>query len=176
MYTTYTTDAFILHKHASGEADMIVVVYTKDFGLIHARATGVRLQKSKLKSSLQTLMRVRVSLVRGVREWRITGAEEGVSCTISNSVAARIALLLTRLIRGAERNESLFDFLDEHMYTTCEMRDELFYVAGVLFFLGYIEVVRMADETLSLALQREIATRKSALLQKVNEALHNSHL
>lgn len=75
MYEVYTTDAFVIQARYVGENDRIYHLMTREYGLIVARATGVRKLASKLRYQLQLFRRVQVALIRGRDFWRITGAE-----------------------------------------------------------------------------------------------------
>jgi recombinational DNA repair protein (RecF pathway) len=180
MYTTYTTDAIVLNKISSAEADADVVLYTRDFGLVHAKATGVRLEKSKLRYALQVLALVRVSLVRGKRSWRLTGAEverrvKGVQQT---AVAARVSILLQRFVRGAEHDETLFELILSIYDSDDDMAvRELALVSGILFCLGYLDLGSIdPNEPLYPYLLHAITRDKAGILKKVNAALLESHL
>ena len=41
MYHKYHTEAIVLEGRESGEADKVFALYTRDFGLVYARATSV---------------------------------------------------------------------------------------------------------------------------------------
>jgi len=72
MYRTYTTEAVVLGSRDAGEANKYYFLLTRELGLIHAFAQGVRELKSKLRYSLAELSYVKVSLVRGKEKWRLT--------------------------------------------------------------------------------------------------------
>ena len=42
MYRIYTTEGIVLKGFATGEASKILVVFTRDLGLLYARAQSVR--------------------------------------------------------------------------------------------------------------------------------------
>ena len=52
MYEKYATKAFVIDMRSSKEADRIVLMYSKDFGLIQVLFTGVRNIQSKFKGFL----------------------------------------------------------------------------------------------------------------------------
>jgi len=101
----YTTEAFILTAYDRIGADRVIRLFTEDAGLVDARAMGVREEKSKMRYALQPFSFVRVTLVRGKREWRITGAEPGTNLFLTASDRAcrgglvRIVRMLDRLVR-----------------------------------------------------------------------------
>ena len=74
MYQKYNTEALILGSWESGESDRVFALFTRDFGLVRARATAVRAERSKMRYALQSYAHANVSLVRGKRGWRLAGA------------------------------------------------------------------------------------------------------
>lgn len=189
MYAKYQTDALVLNGRAVGEADRIFTLYTRDFGLVKARASSVRREGSRMRYALQNFSRSQVALVRGARGWRAVGAV--ASARIGDAEAlrtfARIASLVERLVSGEEKNEYLFATLAE-AYGVLAASDreahatiELVCVARVLFSLGYL-----SSEALQTALFThttyagehlvEAETLRAKLLSSVNKALAETHL
>ncbi len=72
-YHVYTTESLILKSYSNREADGNFSILTRDMGVIHASATGVRLMKSKLAPALLDSSHSVLSLVRGKNIWRIIG-------------------------------------------------------------------------------------------------------
>ena len=106
MYQKYHTDAIVLKSYESGESDRVFALYTHDFGLVYARATSIRSEKSKMRYALQTCARAHVSLVKGKNGWRLAGA-----ITLQNPIGkdtkgvgtfARIAELVVRMVGWAQ--------------------------------------------------------------------------
>src|SRR5216684_1387129 len=88
MYQKYQTESLVLGSRESGEADKVYVLYTKDFGLMRARATAVRSEKSRMRYALQNYSRAVAAF-------------------------ARISELVLRLVNGEEKNDYLFAALAE---------------------------------------------------------------
>jgi DNA repair protein RecO len=114
----YHTDSFVLAHSSAGEAGNYIYLFTRELGLLGAKAQGVRLLQSKLRYSLQDFSRTEVSLVRGKEIWRLTGAKKRddiIQLSKDNinvfKVWARIFSLLKRLLTGEEKNERLFDLI-----------------------------------------------------------------
>ena len=55
MYQKYHTEALVLGSREQGEADKVFALYTKDFGLVRARASAVRREYSRMRYGLQEL-------------------------------------------------------------------------------------------------------------------------
>ncbi len=190
MYQKYHTEALVLGSRERGENDRVFILFTRDFGLVRARASAVRSEKSRMRYALQNYARANVSLVRGKRGWRAAGAAaiQGVSSD-ARSVAtfARISELLIRLIHGEEKNGYLFATLTEAHSALMQAKHdtapvvELVCVARMLYALGYL-----SSEALSTALFTHTAytgeslleaeTMRDSLLSSINKAIAETQL
>ena len=74
MRHKYVTRGIVLSRGAARESGLMLTLLTEDFGLVRAKAEGLRKPGAKLASALQTLCESDVTLVRGKDGWRITGA------------------------------------------------------------------------------------------------------
>jgi DNA repair protein RecO len=150
MYQKYNTEALVLSSREFGEADKTFALFTRDFGLVRARASAVRSEKSKMRSALQNYSRANVSLVKGKRGWRVAGAS-AIQCAVGDpraiAVFARTAALIVRLVHGEEKNEYLFAALSEAHGALMAMSEnqisvtatiEIVCVARALYALGYL--------------------------------------
>ena len=167
MYQKYHTDALVLGSRESGEADRTVVLYTRDFGLVRARASAIRHERSKMRYALQHYSRAHVALVRGKSGWRLAGAQADVGVQ--------------------EAHAYLFEVLSEahgaFMREACEHHAtiELVCVARILYALGYISA-----EALETALfthtaytdvhLQEAEAMRGELLSSINRAISETHL
>ena len=148
MYQKYHTDAIVLKSYESGESDRVFALYTHDFGLVYARATSVRSEKSKMRYALQTCARAHVSLVKGKNGWRLAGAVT-LQTPIGKDIKgvgtfARIAELVVRMVGGEELNTYLFETLAEAhcvlvtTYVESTVTIEIVCAARILYALGYL--------------------------------------
>lgn len=169
MYQKYNTEALVLMSRESGENDRVVTLLTKDFGLVHARAGAVRVEKSKMRYALQHYTHANISLVKGKRGWRVAGATAlRIAAGDMRGIAAfaRVASLVLRLVHGEEKNDYLFAALGEAhgalMQEKCDAFGtiELVCVARLLYALGYI-----SNEALSTALFTHTAYTGESLLE-----------
>jgi len=62
---TYRTEALVLKNHPLGEADLLVVCYTRESGKVRATARAARKVSSRLVGHLEPLTLVNLSLTRG---------------------------------------------------------------------------------------------------------------
>lgn len=190
MYQKYHTEALVLGSRERGESDRVYALYTRDFGLVRARASAVRGEKSRMRYALQHYTRSRVSLVRGKSGWRVAGASamSGMRGDTSGApVFARVAGLVLRLVAGEERNDFLFDTLT-HAHAFLASGEvqmvptiELVCVARVLFALGYIsaealETAIFTHTAYSMEHLQEADAIRDKLLSSVNQALSETHL
>lgn len=190
MYQKYNTEALVLGSRESGESDRTVILFTRDFGLVRARATAVRSEKSKMRYALQNYTLANVSLVRGKRSWRVAGAT-ALRLTTADVRAvgtfARSAELVVRLVHGEEQNPYLYAALVEAHSALMRENVEAFgtieivCVARVLYSLGYISA-----EALETALFTHTAytgehlleaeTMRDKLLSSINKAIAETQL
>ncbi len=190
MYQKYHTEALVLGSRENGENDRVFALYTKDFGLVRARASAVRKESSRMRYALQNYARADVSLIKGKRGWRAAGAfaianTSGDSRSIT--AFARIAELTTRLVHGEEKNDYLFSVLAEAHGALMRERVEasatieIVCVARVLYALGYLSA-----EALETALfthtaytgkhLEEAELMRDKLLSSINRAIAETHL
>lgn len=193
MYQKYHTEAIVLGSRESGEADRTMFLLTRDFGLVPARASAARSEKSKMRYALQHYSRSSVSLVKGKHGWRVAGATaQKIATGDIRGVATfgRIAELVLRLVHGEEASAYLFDALAEAQSALMQKYGsqtavfpmvEIVCVARVLFALGYI-----SNEALDAALFTHTAytgeslleaeTMKDKLLASINRAIAETQL
>lgn len=195
MYHIHHTNSLILSSRNRGEANRVFTLLTREMGLVHAVAQGVRLNKSKLRYALTDYSYAKIDLVKGKEVWRITSATPVNSfSTIRHEMRgiqllASISKLLRRLIRGeAEAHEAIFDdtllayqFLEQsdHGAHTYEVV-ELSLVLRILKTLGYISDNKFAEEytTAPFAPHTIDMARfeKKTIIFEINRALRESHL
>ncbi|MDZ4284360.1 MAG: recombination protein O N-terminal domain-containing protein [Patescibacteria group bacterium] len=194
-YQTYTTDALVIGSKNRLTADRMVALFTREAGLVYARAVSVRREQSKLRYGLQDFSLSRVSLVRGKQGWRITGAEcEGNLYFAANNRRSRGALLRTlklvhRLVRGEETHVALYDLLlDGLMELTLGQESEI--VRGerilslrILSALGYVspketyrQVLMAPSLRAALSCQTDSISEEKEVKFAIDTALLSSQL
>ena len=52
---TYKTEGVVIRHSSSGEADLVLAIYTADYGTIHVVGRGLRRAKSRLTGHLEPL-------------------------------------------------------------------------------------------------------------------------
>lgn len=109
-HTIYNTEAFVLSSRNSGEADKIFELFTKDFGVVAAKATGIRKIESKSRFAVQEFRYVDISLVKGKTYWRLISARpiHELNSIKSLSISSRMrSLQLVQKLAPREEDLSL---------------------------------------------------------------------
>jgi DNA repair protein RecO (recombination protein O) len=192
----YHTEGFVLASSPTQEANKMLYIFTKELGVVHASAQGIRLLKSKLRYSLQDFSYANISLVRGKDIWRVTNASS-VTTRFPNifsqpeyfEIYTKILTLLRRLLNGEEKNEELFallvkafDFLETSAPKTFQpLSFECILVLQILHNLGYGSPHSAFEEYgLSVDWSGELITsfepHRSRALAEINSSLRESHL
>lgn len=120
MRHKYVTRAIVLSRGNTRESGLLLTLLTHDFGLVRARAEGLRKPGAKLASALQTLCESEITLVRGREGWRLTGALliENRFRTLSQEArtcAARVASLFLRLIPEGTQEPALYTLYQQFL-------------------------------------------------------------
>ena len=189
MHHIYTTPAFIVHSSPYGEAGKFLLLFTKDFGMIGAVAQGIRLAQSKLRYHVQDANFSNISVVRGKEVWRVTGAHELPYTSTSGTILhLKILKLLKRLLHGEEKNEKLFEIIEELYKTPIkeEIKEENYEaiecltILRILNTLGYISNKDFSkyieNNLLNQELLESFKVDKKKIVEVVNSALKASHL
>jgi len=114
MRHKYETRGIVLSRAPAGETNAQVTLITSDFGLVHARAQGVRKSGAKLAAAIATFAESELVLVRGTENWRIVGAilKENWLLRMNGAAprvrAARVCGLLLRLVTGETHVPDIF--------------------------------------------------------------------
>lgn len=162
-YAVYSTKAWILGSSPSGEASKIYSFYTEEFGLIRAKAQGVRLLASKLRYNLNDYAFGQFSFIKGREYWRLTGAEEeSHNHSIERKqLEARVLGLIKRLVQGEEQNTDLWQAL---LLLQDEKTSETIILSHILAALGYLDLEILKNQP-----EKEV-------IRAINKALQETQL
>lgn len=179
----YTTRGVVLGSMPLREADKLVLILTRDLGLVVATARGIRNHNSKLRPILDDLSIVKVSLVKTLQGWRVTTAELIKSFQMGPRASRplikslnQIIRLLRKLVKGEEKSIKLFEDLERDMLelvedTKINAEDwEIRTVSRMLCNLGYFENKFVPQS------YNDVALNKKALIRLINDGLHSSGL
>jgi DNA repair protein RecO (recombination protein O) len=137
----------VLRRFKSGEADRILLIFTRDLGTLKAVARSVRRTSSKLAGHLEPLQEAEISLAKGRGEfWTVTGAkllsrrELGLT---GLGFAARAVELTEALLPEGEPHPEIYDRLSELLQGLGEgagVRELLAYELGLFRLAGLLPV------------------------------------
>jgi DNA repair protein RecO len=190
MYKIYQTDGIVLSTENVREADVFYFIYTREFGLINATATGVRLLKSKLRFSLQAGSLVELGFVKGKSIFRITHAKEILSqdTFAKKYLCAKLFGRVKRMIKGEEKEDSLYELIldvfnfiknEKDIDEKKEYTIELLFTVKLLFILGYWSKETgefYIDSVLDEPSLQEVFKNRKHLINKINIGLELSQL
>ena len=195
-YHLYHTPALVLGGTATGEGSRTVELFTRELGLILARAQGVRLARSKLRYHLTDFSYADAWLVRGREVWRLANSVSRANLfsalagqETARAILARAALLLRRLLPPEEKHEKLFDavvscsvLLQSRACAEKELRDiEILLALRILFHMGYLGEPReflevAAGESFGVFEISSVAPLRRQLVSVINSSLRVSGL
>jgi DNA repair protein RecO (recombination protein O) len=110
----YSSEGIVVSKKNHGEADRILVVYSKNFGLLRLMAKGVRKPKSRKRGHLEVFSHVKFSASVGNGMDMVTEAEaidsfDEIRKELKKmTVGYYLCEVLGRLTREGEKNEKIF--------------------------------------------------------------------
>ena len=188
MYKKFLTEGLVLGKYPVGEANVSVLLFTKELGLLRATARSARAERSKLRYGLEPFTRGAFSLIRGKNDWRLAGVDRGdralLLCTSSRRQSmGRIARLLLRLIQGEEVNGLLykdvtegFSFLTNAQSEVDAASIECIVVLRILSRLGYLSQTPEISHFLegdfsSIGFAAQAAHARAQLVRLINDSL-----
>ncbi len=194
MYHIYHTHGLVIASRDSGEANRVLTLYTKEMGLVRVLAQGIRLNKSKLKFSLQLFSYAHIDLVRGKDFWRLTSARSintfskiGLNKD-RTMLVLRIFKLLERLNSVETQNDDIFEdlifllnFLNKEEITKENLEAvEINIVLRILKNLGYIGNSKIAFKYTDNKLEdnniNNILIDRKVIVSHINKALSESQL
>lgn len=196
MNQIHHTEAIVLGGYAKGEADKLISLYTRDFGLVRADAKGIRKTTSKLRFALQPYMVAHVDLIVTRAAYRAGSSDLIFSIDAPDmgtlTVLHRITTLLRRLVPEEERNEPLYEAIIEVMKFLSRKDKqneivlpidtsslELLAVFRMLYHLGYITGSgerSLVRESITPELLAQVKLRRESLVQEVNKSLKETML
>lgn len=195
-YHIYHTRGIVLGSAPSGEASRHHLIFTRELGLVWAKAQAVRTLHSKLRYNLIDCTYGDFSLVRGKEVWRLTSAKMHSNHYVDlrhipevRNMLTRSVLLLKRLLHGEERHEALFDtvesaihFAHTHTFTQITLAQfESITVLRILHVLGYLgdspELSTFVGSTeWSTELLAQFGGYSRQAIATINQSLRESHL
>ena len=119
MTIYYKTQGFVFKKEDINESDRIFSVFTSDFGRLDIFAKAIRKSVSKLRSGIDTFLISDIEFVQGKNKKTLTDAAiVNKFCNLPLNperfrIANAIGGTLNKLLRGQEKDQNIFNLLDE---------------------------------------------------------------
>lgn len=117
----YSTLGIILFRRKYSEADRILTIYTKSYGLMSYMAKGVRKTTSRKRGHIEVFSKVRLSAANGRNMDVLTEVETINSYDSVRKDLNRVSLAyfyveaITKLVKEEEKNLTLFKLLDDSL-------------------------------------------------------------
>jgi DNA repair protein RecO (recombination protein O) len=151
MFVHYRSQGFIFKKENRGENDQLFAVYTKKFGKLEILGKAIRKISSKLRSGADIFYLSDIEFIQGKTHKTLTDAIliekfENIRKDFKKLKAAlKIAEVFDKLVKGQERDEKLWNLLDEilgklnNLHSTIYNLQLLYYyfLWNFLAILGY---------------------------------------
>lgn len=188
MRPKYPSRCIVLARYPAGEANVSLILLTPEFGLVRARAQGLRKEGAKLAPALQTLAECEAVLVRGKDGWRLSGAvlSENWARALSSASrerAGRIAALIMRLVRGESADPTIFFLFTDFLTALMRLPEEHQEMGEVVTALALLNTLGLDDQEIpadALAFKEEalasLASSRRDLVLRVNRGLTASGL
>jgi DNA repair protein RecO len=193
MHRVFTTEGIVLGKRNAGESNTVASVLTREHGLLRAKATSARVEKSKLRFGLEPLTEGRFSFVEGRHEWKLVGVES-ISSEVRHvplshrAASARVAKLLLRLVHGEDPHPLLYEDVYAGLrallfaQTPDDLRNiECVLVLRILSRLGYLPqspelAPFLRSSQFSPELSHEAHRVRTYLIRTINDSLAETGL
>ncbi len=189
MHAIYHTSAVIIKSQPYREADKLYWVFTEDFGLVHAVATGVRKADAKLKGQLVDYAFVDVDLVKGRDVWRLVSATivETPLATMPSALARPYVRLLSTIERFLVDEGAHPEVFGEVRTAARAARDgvdpkafDVLSIWRVLVALGYIAVAPDEAPLANYVFPEALSVLSEAMIKRlvrvVNHTITQTHL
>lgn len=166
---TYSSEGFVLARRNFGEADRILVLFTRDFGKISLIAKGVRKLTSRKRGGIEVFNKIKFSAVSTssldiLTEVSVISSYEEIRKDLRKvSVGYYISEVIGKVTRDEEKHYEVFQLLDkyfENLKTSRNLKklrtDFIYETLVVLGFWPGSEKMDNPDLTLSSVIERKI--------------------
>jgi DNA repair protein RecO (recombination protein O) len=166
---SYTSVGIVLARRTFGEADRILVVFSKNFGRLSLIAKGIRRLKSRKRGHLEVFSFVNFQAVSGHGLDIVTGVEmiddfKEIRASLNKiSLAYYFAEVIGRITHEGEPNLELFNLILEYLNklkTAKKLRSlRLIFILKLLTVLGYWpegKILPDPDKKLEEVIERQI--------------------
>jgi DNA repair protein RecO len=191
MRQKYSTQALVVGRRPLGEVSTVIMLLTEEFGIVRARAQGLRKSSAKMGAALQTFAFSEVVLLRGKDGWRMTGAigEKNFAKELDGPArmrAGRITDLLQRLAQNDHREPDIFLLITTFMQKLTELQsreEDLSDAAEILTALRLLQLLGFDAGAIpgtlvdySDTVLAETTSKRTELISRINNSLAQSGL
>jgi len=119
MFVNYRTQGLVLKKVDRGEADQLLTIYSKDFGKLEILGKAIRKISSKLRAGAEIFYLSEIEFIQAKAHKTLTDARainkfENIRSDLKRlKIAHKIAETLDELVKGQEKDENLWQLLQE---------------------------------------------------------------
>lgn len=167
----YSSEAVVLGRKIYGEADRILVVFSKHFGKLKLLAKGVRRPRSRKRGHIELFTHLKFSAAKSKGIDLISEAEIINNFTVVRGDIKKTALayyfveVIGKITHDEEKNHELFLLLEmyfkklENTHKLKSLRSE--FVKDVLVLLGFWphgQIIKNVDHLLEEVIERKIHT------------------
>lgn len=169
----YSSDAVVLARRNFGEADRILILYTKDYGKLSVLAKGVRKLTSRKRGGVENFSHIKFAASRGsgldlITEVEVVDTFANVRANLAaTSVAYFLCETVARLTRDGEENRPLFTLLTTSLASLAQSTGlgtkRKKFIEKALVQLGYWpadKVMTGHDKILETVVEREMVTAR----------------
>ena len=152
---TYSSEGFVIGRKKFGEADRILVLFTKDFGKISLIAKGVRKLTSRKRGGIEIFSYVRFSAIKGrsldmLSEVQVVDSFEKIRRNLNKvSLGYYFCEVIGRITREDEKHSEVFDIVKEALVSLGTQKQlkrlRLEFVRDVITCLGFWPKGRRMD-------------------------------
>lgn len=172
-HRTYSSEGFILARKKYGEADRILILFTKDQGKVSYMAKGVRKVTSRKRGGIEIFNHIKFSAVKGrnldiLTEVEVIDSYEAIRRDLKKvSLAYYFCEVSGRVTRDGEKHEELFEIMKnalEELKSGAGFKElRLNFVKNVLVSVGFwpgTAKMDNPDAVLENVIEREVASTR----------------
>ncbi len=154
MTVHYKTQGFIFKKENRLEADRVFSVFTKDFGRIEIFGKAIRKITSKLKGGIEIFSLSEIEFIQGKNKKTLTDTlfierfKNIQEVPEKFEVANKISNLVDNFIKGEERDQNIFNLLNDTFSKLNNIQFPIsnFQLVHYYFFWNFISVLGYGPE------------------------------
>jgi len=163
MFPYYRTQGLVFKIEDQFEADQMFSVFTKDFGRVEIFGKAIRKINSKLKSGIEIFSLSKIEFIQGKHKKTLTDAlfvekfKNIYQIPEKFEVAIKISNLIDDFIRGEEKDDNIFNLLNDtfsklNNYQLLTTNYQLIYF---YFFWNFISILGYEPELSKCAICRQ---------------------